>query len=398
MRQICQTALVREMVSELGTQHQVLHPKDRSTLSSIELVGRQQEFEHMVKLLASDGDFLVTGAPGSGRYHFIRQAAQEVGAKILEIDCVQATNENHFIDLFLSGIEKTFSSTFRQTWTQICSSNPNIQKLFNIDQRTGRHWELAAKISKKDLWIAFQLVIDLISKISAKMEGRILIVLQRFSTIRSWDRKHTWEEFLRASICQDPQISYAIFGTIADLQEEELNTYEKAPLEIIQMRPLPNSVIAAWAREILRQSSLAFDPLDGSLDYFVDIVKGHIGDAETLIRRIKLMYEGETVIHRTQIQSSLSQLLEDLAVVFESLLLLLPASQLQLIKCLAIEPTPKPHSKDYLKKYNLSRGGTLQGALTGLQQKGLIYGSEDNFKLTLSLFAAWIQQTVNQQH
>ena len=63
--------------------------------------------------------------------------------------------------------------------------------------------------------------------------------------------------------------------------------------------------------------------------------------------------------------------------------MLLPANQVHLLECLALDPTEKPQSREYILKHGLSRGGSLQGALTGLQQKGLIYGSEQGYKLAL---------------
>jgi hypothetical protein len=75
--------------------------------------------------------------------------------------------------------------------------------------------------------------------------------------------------------------------------------------------------------------------------------------------------------------------------------MLLPASQVQLLECLALDPTEKPQSREYIIKHNLARGGSLQGALTGLQQKGLIYGSKQGYRLALPLLALWIRQRLS---
>jgi hypothetical protein len=87
-------------------------------------------------------------------------------------------------------------------------------------------------------------------------------------------------------------------------------------------------------------------------------------------------------------------LLAELATTFESLLVLLPASQAQLLESLALDPTDKPQSREYITKHSLSRGGTLQGALLGLQHKGSIYGTEFGYRLALALFALWLRQEI----
>jgi hypothetical protein len=43
----------------------------------------------------------------------------------------------------------------------------------------------------------------------------------------------------------------------------------------------------------------------------------------------------------------------------------------------------------------LSRGSSLQGAIAGLQHKGLIYGAEQGYRLALPLFALWLRQRLS---
>jgi hypothetical protein len=121
-------------------------------------------------------------------------------------------------------------------------------------------------------------------------------------------------------------------------------------------------------------------------------VQGHFGDAMALIRRLKTLSQPDGLISADQVQQAIQELLKDLSIIFESLLMLLPASQVQLLECLALDPTEKPQSREYIQKHGLSRGGSLQGALTGLQQKGLIYGSKLGYRLALPLLALWIRQ------
>ena len=80
------------------------------TSSSLEIFGRQAQFQQITQALARDADLLITGVPGSGRRTLVRRAAQEVGAKTLDIDCIRATNSQRFVQLLCEGINKTFKS------------------------------------------------------------------------------------------------------------------------------------------------------------------------------------------------------------------------------------------------------------------------------------------------
>jgi hypothetical protein len=160
----------------------------------------------------------------------------------------------------------------------------------------------------------------------------------------------------------------------------------------VQLAPLADEVLAVWAREVLHSQELKFDSRSPALELFLNAVQGHFGDAMALIRRLKTLSQPDGLISAEQVQQAIQELLKDLSIIFESLLMLLPASQVQLLECLAVDPTEKPQSREYIQKHGLSRGGSLQGALTGLQQKGLIYGSQQGYRLALPLLALWIRQ------
>jgi hypothetical protein len=49
----------------------------------------------------------------------------------------------------------------------------------------------------------------------------------------------------------------------------------------------------------------------------------------------------------------------------------------------------------YIQKHGLSRGGSLQGALTGLQHKGLIYDAEHGYRLAMPLLALWLRERLS---
>jgi hypothetical protein len=99
-----------------------------------------------------------------------------------------------------------------------------------------------------------------------------------------------------------------------------------------------------------------------------------------------------STIEKTHVVKAMEELLKDFAHLFEVNLRMLPVLQGKLLECLAIEPTSQPHSKEYRKKYNLPRGGSLSSALNGLTSKGLIYGAKDGYALTTPFLASWVKR------
>ncbi|WP_439566259.1 ATP-binding protein [Gloeocapsopsis crepidinum] len=351
------------------------------------MVGRSAQFQHIVEILARSEDLLITGVPGCGRRTLVRTAASEVGAIALEVDCIRATAGRQLIQLLAEAISQSFDSTLLQTWV-----NTIAKDLFTIHvDENSTHLRLASAITPKQLWQAFERLIQLPQLLAEVVNKRVVLILQSFPHLRSWDRNSEWENTLRREIKSQTRVSYVLIATIAEIAHTE-----DYPLEVVELTPLADEVLAVWARGILHTQGLTFDARSQAIDIFINAVQGHIGDAMTLIRRLVTLQCADGLISDRQVRQAIQGLLQDLSNTFESLLMLLPASQLQLLECLALDPTSKPQSREYIQKHGLSRGGSLQGALIGLQQKGLIYSAEQNYRLALPFFALWLRQRLSE--
>ncbi len=151
--------------------------------------------------------------------------------------------------------------------------------------------------------------------------------------------------------------------------------------------------------EIAKKASqwLTFDPDSQALELFLSYVQGHVKDALTLAQRLWLSCRAIApdppgLIQAHQVHSTMLALVQDLSVTFEALLLLLPPTQARVLESLALDPTESPQASAYIKKHQLSRGGGLQGALTSLEEKGLIYGPQFGYRIALPLLDFWLRQ------
>lgn len=52
-----------------------------------------------MEILAADSDLLIAGVPDCGRRTLVRRAALEVGAIVLEVGCIRATDGERFVQL-----------------------------------------------------------------------------------------------------------------------------------------------------------------------------------------------------------------------------------------------------------------------------------------------------------
>lgn len=344
----------------------------------VNLVGRQAELQQISQVLTDDGDLLIVGVPGSGRRTLIRHAAQQVGARIIEIDCLRATHSSRFLNLLAEGILGAFEAPAEVALIQKWSEHHPIVLEQVADGRSRLVWHA----SGKEEWALFQSLLTLPQRLAEWLGCRVVIVFQNFPHIRSWDRSEQWENYLRQEIQQQSQVSYALIATVAE------SWVQQSDMQVVLLGPLQQEDVAAWLVEAMAAQNIKLEPQ--ALDLFLNYVQGDLGTAITLARRLWLDHK-IAILQSHQIYHSTLALVQDLSLTFESLLMLLPSSQVRVLESLALDPTDSPHSREYIQKHHLSRGGGLQGALASLQQKGLVYGAEYGYQITMPLLAFWLK-------
>jgi hypothetical protein len=359
------------------------------------LIGRQIELQEISQIFAADGDLMVAGITGSGRRSLIHSAARQVGARVLEIDCLKATTSSRFLELLAEGLLNVFSNSTELVSIEQWSSRYPI----NLERSSSYRSRLIWKTSAPEEWEILQALLSLPQVMAEQLDCRVVFVFQNFPHIRSWDRSSEWEVYLRRKLQQQSRVNYVVIATVPEPWAYQSN------LQIITLAPLKREDLQEWVTDAMAARGLKFEV--DALDLFLDYVRGHLGDAIALARRIWLEYRIEELEVGVSTQNSLPStrrivqlhhvhlstlaLIEDLSQTFESLLLLLPPIQARVLESLAIDPTDSPHAKDYVCKHQLSKGGGLQGALAGLEQKGLIYGDKYSYSLAMPLLALWLK-------
>ncbi len=352
--------------------------------SSLEVFGRLGQYQQVIEALANDRDLLIVGVPGSGRRTLVKKAAEEIGAMVLQVDCIRATDSQRFLGLLCDAIGyMDLRKELIEDWYA-----PEVSELLSLEANRLKPLTL----NESEQWLALKYLLQLPQLMAKAYSRQMVIILEGFPHIRSWDKGGQWETYLRKEINIQKEVSYVLIATIGEINNE--TAAANPGLEIIELTPIADEFVAAWVKDSLGRQGLSFDLLSGALEMYLDAVQGHLGDASALMRRLSRLPKPGTIETR-DVYHAISDLLQEFSTVFETLLLLLPANQVHLLECLAIDPTNRPQSKEYADKHHLSRGGSLQGALSGLQSKGLIYGSEYHYRIALPLLALWLKRRLS---
>ena len=358
------------------------------------LVGRQTELEQISQILLADGDLLIAGVAGSGRRTLVKWAAQKAGARVITLDCLRATDGDRFLKLLAESLLNTFDRPEEiLKLKQLLAEQPVSFDL--LEQSKPR---ISWKLSSTGIWSLFQNLLSLPQQMAEWLDCRVAIVLHNFTHIRSWDRKGAWEEYLRREIQLQSRVSYVLIATVSEPWMHKLS------LHVVELPPLPNAELCEWLEPMMQAKGLKFNDGTEALSLFTEYIQGNFSDAIALTRRIWLdcltqkssefgsEFGLEVLIDPDHVHRNMLALIEDLAPTFESLIMLLPPTQVRVLESLAIDPTVSPHSREYIQKHQLSKGGSLQGALDSLEQKGLVYGAKYGYRIALPTFQFWLKQ------
>jgi len=351
------------------------------------LICREAELDLVGALLRTDSDFVVTGVPGIGRRTLIRTAAKQEGCRSLEIDFLRCRNAGQFLRFLADGLTSAFSEPDELARIQQWSLNQPL----TLDQTLSSRARLVWPKTVGKEWPLFEGLLALPQQLAEWFNCQVVIVFYNFPHIRSWDRQGKWETYLRQEIQQHSRVSYALVATVA----EPWMYASQHP--VIALAPLSDSELQPWIIGSMANAGLKFDLESNALELFLSYVQGHVKNAITLAQRIWLDCSAieqpvPGLIQAHQVHSSMLSLVHDMSVTFEALLLLLPPTQARVLESLALDPTDSPQANAYIKKHQLSRGGGLQGALTSLEQKGLIYGPQFGYRIALPLLDFWLKQ------
>jgi hypothetical protein len=357
------------------------------------LVGRQPELDRVSQILLADGDLLIAGVAGSGRRTLVKWAAQKAGARVITLDCLRATDGDRFLKLLAEGLLHTFNGSEELLkLQQLLADQPVTFEPVSLELVNKCKPRIIWKLTATGIWSLFQNLLSLPQQMAEWLDCRVAIVLHNFTHIRSWDRKGEWEEYLRREIQVQSRVSYALIATVPEPWMHKLS------IHVVELPPLSTQELWEWLEPTIVLKGLKFDL--ATADLFIEYIQGNMSDAIALTRRIWLdaltqnasPSPAEFLIQPYHVHQNMLALIEDLAPTFESLIMLLPPSQVRVLESLAIDPTVSPHRREYIQKHQLSKGGSLQGALDSLEQKGLVYGAKYGYRIALPTLQFWLKQ------
>lgn len=119
------------------------------------------------------------------------------------------------------------------------------------------------------------------------------------------------------------------------------------------------------------------------------LVKGHTWYIQSLLNR--LYQQGTKEIEYSHVLLALSNILEEYSSSYQTYLQLLPTKQRMLLYAIAKEGCVREiNSRAFLEQYNLGAASSVQGAITPLVEKELVYERNGEYMVYDRFFSLWL--------
>ncbi len=323
------------------------HPLERTALIA-----------QVARYLSQDGNLWLLGVPGSGRREFIEHATGSIQGIILYLDCLRTTDQERFVAL----LAQSFLTGFADHTEGLAWVRDHLdQYRVHIDPRS-RQLSLTC-LQPQTLDQDLGVLLTLPQHLAEVHQRRVIVFLNNFIHLNSWDRNETWQRQIRQKLDLLPDANYVLgygLGNAPPMPETQATDFQ-----VLQLMPLAPALVQNWFDQNFALTA-------GALSLLVETVQGHWATALAFARRLDPVQTN----NETHVQKILTDLLADLFPTLETLLRQLPAIQCRVLETLALDPTPHPQSNDYTRRHGLPRGGSLQGALTALVKKDLLYSPD----------------------
>ena len=351
---------------------------------------REKETENIVRALQNGRNLTILssrkiGKTGLIKHAFNRIKEQNKDAICIYLDIFATQNLNDFVQAFGAAIVEEAVEREKSLMSKVFDAFKAWRPMLSYDSLTGLP-TVSVSIEPSSEEFTLKSIFSHIEN----LKKEVYIAIDEFQQVANYPEKGT-EALLRSHI----QFSHAGFifsGSRQHLMTEMFNS-PKRPFyqstEFINLQPLPETVYYDFSRRF-------FEAKKGMLSEtaFHDVYQrfnGHTWYVQFVMNRLYEMTKRVDSIEQTN-QVILS-IVDTLAPQYETMMALLTANQVNLLKAVAKEnKVEKPQSVDFIKKYNLPSASSVKTALEVLVEKELVYPDNDGYIVYDRFLNLWLRR------
>ena len=222
----------------------------------------------------------------------------------------------------------------------------------------------------------------------------VLLVIDEFQTILSWDKKNKLEHSLRSITQSLKNVNIAFSGSQVRLLHEVFDSPDRPFYNQVykfSLGKIDPKQFKAWVQKSFSQAKIKIDT--EVIDKIFDMSFGNPRQIQFICRELFefSIYDKQKNINLDFLEQKLKLILERKTNDFENIWLHLTNAQKKFLRALAQEGSSKePYSKYFCKKYNLLPN-TIQAVIPNLELKYIITIHDGWHYVTDPIFNLWLR-------
>lgn len=349
---------------------------------------REKETQAIVSALHNGRNLTLIAPRRIGKTGLIHNVFHEIKCKEEGVLCIYldifATHcLQDFICALGKGIFEELYSKGEKMLKEFTSLLGHCRPVISVDALTGMPtvtFDIAPAAQEQTLSEIFTNIV--------KSGKRCFIAIDEFQQIAQYPEKGT-EAALRSHIQFMPKVNFIFAGSSRHLMAE-MFVSAKRPFynstQIMSLQPIDRNSYFAFAAKFFKGKG-------GTLNrevfhYIYDVFDGGTWYVQTILNRL---YNLNGEADRQAAANSIRQVVEENALVYQTLTSLLPNQQLNLLRAIAKEGiVTAPTNGSFIARYKLKAASTVNSALKTLIAKELIYKGEKGYMVYDRFLALWL--------
>lgn len=343
-------------------------------------VDREKELKIIIDAMMNGENLILISPRRLGKTSLLKEAMRRINGKriIAYVDLFDCTNEQEIAEKIANAVINSFGK-IEKLLTKLRRFFKSTKPVISIGEKI----ELKFEFFEKEKTLAE--VLKMINKLAEERKKRIVVIIDECQIMAEIEKV---ESIFRTEMQEQKLVSYIFSGSKAHVLEAMIKN--KARPFYRQLRPIKLSNIPPEKFNAFIKRG--FSKLGGiDKETLEEIYKFGNGNPQRIQQICYHLFQkvlnGEklkaSLVKETVIEICLS-LEKEFETEFDNIKSL---RQKQVLKALAIEKDPKPLSNEFIRKYDLGGASSVQSALKGLIEKGLL---DENHKFVDPLFKTWL--------
>lgn len=355
---------------------------------------REDELAEILSSMRSGQDLLVYAPRRYGKSSLVLRAAHEAVAEGILVgycDLLRITTK----EKLAAALAKTiYADIDTQTLERAADlfRGLRIRPTMELDPESGTFsFSFRASRRKTDIDDTIESLLELLGKLAADRQRRVVMILDEFQEIVDLDDR--FPNLLRSVFQAQPEVCHVYLGSKRHVLDRIFNDENQPFWRSAKRLEIPVIEPSKFGRFIrVRFQDTGKEIGDSALTRLLEATGGHPYATQELAFEVWETVAPEHQAREIDVEVALERVVRSENNHLEKLWEDASAAQRQLMVALSTEPTSAPYSEDYRGTFELPSASTVQAALIGLERKELVGRREGVLKITEPFLADWINR------